>query len=232
MDHLGEGLLRPTSRRSPTRRRSSPADTGSCTNLSMLGAKEAVRAIGASLLKAQSEVAGLERLGPGAFTEEFQMLTIPAGTRGKGRWKQFRPIKLPESGAYHGVVYSRFVEWQYIDPLADDLEAHDLQRRRARQFAILPRNEDEAADLYYRFLAARVNTPLHPLWAKTLWTAALAEGETVAPLRTVGDFSGYLCGYDPETLNERIRVLGRMGMLQVPWSGGLDDQIVAEMAAD
>ena len=211
------------------------AVSGQLHYLSMVGAKEAVRAIGANLLKANAASGALEKIGPNGLSEGYTDLVAynPWMTK-KGSWKQLRPVKLPESGAYHSVVHSRILESGFTHPDTEDKRLHETWRERARQFAILPRSDDEAANLYIRFLSERVNIPLHPLWANTLWQAARsAEDEEITSLATVGDFEGYLCSYDPETLTERIRMFGRMEMLWAPPSaGGSADLVDMSLAAD
>ncbi|WP_040668437.1 hypothetical protein, partial [Nitrolancea hollandica] len=123
--------------------------------LSLLGPKEAVKALWARLIKGEVAAISFEAFGRARFCA-----LAPEGPR---RWRFFTAT-LRSAAGYHGVLVP---------------EAALFTTERA-DFLLLPRQLDEAARLHYQFLNRRLDLPLHSNWADWLWERALGTGEAVA----------------------------------------------------
>ncbi|NJD66857.1 MAG: hypothetical protein FIB00_16735 [Chloroflexi bacterium] len=119
--------------------------------LSMLGHQQAVRAIWARLVK-----------GEAAYLENHDLggESLPLAREAWGTWR-FSGMRLPSGASYHGL-------------LIPELAVYNSDRS---DFLLLVREQDDAAHLHYRFLARRLDLPLHPSWAQWLWNRALTSGE-------------------------------------------------------
>ena len=170
----------------------------------MVGAQTALKAVWAALLKQPPEPAFLEG---GTTSAGYRRCLVPRHT--VGTWTT-RIARLPVSGGWHALVYTRMAEYAF------DREA----------FLLLAQNEEEAPALHYRFLDRRSPLPLHRSWADWLWRRGL-ESE-VAPLQSVGVLA-YRCDPDAERLPRRpLRsVLGAYGR----WIGRCSGPRAATSAA-
>ncbi len=155
--------------------------------LSMLGHQQAVRAIWARLVKGETAFLGSTELG-GEPT--------PLAREAWGTWR-FTGMRLPSGSAYHGV-------------LIPEIAAYATDRL---DFLVLVREQDDAAQLHFRFLARRLDLPLHPSWAEWLWRRGLESGE-VETLTSAG-VRAFRCRPDPATLREDIRNAVRARILSV-----------------
>ena len=162
--------------------------------LSMLGHQQAVRAIWARLIKGEAGYLGSTELG-GEPT--------PLAREAWGTWR-FTGMRLPSGSAYHGM-------------LIPELAAYATDRL---DFLLLVREQDDAAQLHFRFLARRLDLPLHPSWADWLWRRGLENGE-VEQLESTG-LSAYRCQPQPETLRADISDAVRRRELVVEPTGVAD----------
>ena len=101
--------------------------------LSMLGHQQAVRAIWARLVKGEAGFLSSTELG-GEPT--------PLAREAWGTWR-FSGNRLPSGSAYHGM-------------LIPEIAAYATDRV---DFLLLVREQDDAAQLYFRFLARRLDVP-------------------------------------------------------------------------
>ena len=164
--------------------------------LSMVGAQSALKAIWAALLKRPPETAHLLAGTDGAvLSGGFHRCEIPYGTLGTWTTKIGR---LPVSGGWHALVYTRMAEYAF--------------ERDA--FLLLAPGEEEAPALHHRFLDRRSPLPLHRSWADWLWQRGLAEGEIV-PLQSAG-IAAYRCTPSAEALREDLSHAVAAGTLTLP----------------
>jgi hypothetical protein len=144
--------------------------------LSMLGHQQAVRAIWARLIKGEAAFLSSTELG-GEPT--------PLAREAWGTWR-FSGTRLPSGSAYHGM-------------LVPEIAAYATDRL---DFLLLVREQDDAAQLHFRFLARRVDLPLHPSWAEWLWRRGLETGEAEF-LESTG-LRAYRCRPQPDALRADI----------------------------
>ena len=164
--------------------------------LSMVGSQTALKAIWASLLKQPPDVAHLIRGADGmALSGGYQRCHIPYDTI--GTWTT-RIAKLPVSGGYHALVYTKTAEFAF------DRDS----------FLLLSQSEQESPALHHRFLDRRSPLPLHDSWAGWIWDRGLASGE-IAPLQSVG-VHAYRCSPDSEKLREDLSYAVGSGRLSLP----------------
>ena len=164
--------------------------------LSMVGSQTALKAIWASLLKQPPDIAHLIRGADGmALTGGYQRCSIPHETI--GTWTA-KIARLPVSGGYHALVYTRTAEYAF----------------ERDSFLLLAQSEGEAPALHHRFLDRRSPLPLHDSWAGWLWQRGIAKGE-ILPLQTAG-VSAYRCSPDAERLREDLSYAVTSGMLSLP----------------
>ncbi len=162
---------------------------------SMLGSQTAVKAIWAALLKQPPEAAFLIQGADGATHQGgYLRCQIPAETIGS--WTT-RIARLPHSGGWHALVYTRLAEFRY----------------ERDQFLLLAPTEREAPALYRRFLDRRSPLPLHHQWSDWLWRTAL-DDQMAAPLESTG-LTAYLCRPDHEALRTRLSEAVRSGRLRL-----------------
>ena len=160
------------------------ADTECIWFLSMVGSQTALKAIWASLLKQPPDVAHvIKGVEGGAFEGNYRRCIVPPQTIGTWTTKIAR---LPASGGYHALVYTRMAELAF--------ERDD--------FLLLSRDETGAPELHHRFLDRRSPLPLHHSWASWLWRRGLDTGEIV-PLESSGIFA-YRCEPDGDLLREDL----------------------------
>ena len=164
--------------------------------LSMVGSQTALKAIWASLLKQPPDVAHLIRGADGmALSGGYQRCHIPYDTI--GTWTT-RIAKLPVSGGYHALVYTKTAEFAF------DRDS----------FLLLSQSEQESPALHHRFLDRRSPLPLHDSWTGWIWDRGLASGE-IAPLQSVG-VHAYRCSPDSEKLREDLSYAVGSGRLSLP----------------
>jgi len=159
--------------------------------LSMLGHQQAVRAIWARLVKGEAGFLSSTELG-GEPT--------PLAREAWGTWR-FTGTRLPSGSAYHGMFIPEFAAYP-----TDRLD-----------FLLLVREQDDTAQLHFRFLARRLDLPLHPSWAEWLWRRGL-ENEEVQQLNSIG-VQAYRCRPQPEALRADIGDAVRRRALIVETTG-------------
>ena len=164
--------------------------------LSMVGAQSALKAIWAALLKRPPESAHLLAGADGiALSGGFHRCEVPHETIGTWTTKIAR---LPMSGGYHGMVYTRMAEYAFEQDA----------------FLLLAPGEDEAPALHHRFLDRRSPLPLHRSWAEWLWERGLAEGE-ISRLQSAG-IAAWRCTPDAEALRDDLAAAVAAGTLTLP----------------
>ena len=164
--------------------------------VSMVGSQTALKAIWASLLKQQGDAAHIIRGADGmALSGEYQRCVIPYETLGSWTTKIAR---LPMSGAWHALVYTKQAEFQFEKD----------------SFLLLAQSPEDAPALHHRFLDKRSPLPLHGSWAGWLWERGLNEGEIV-PLQSVG-ISAYRCSPKADKLREDLSAGVASGRLTLP----------------
>ena len=173
--------------------------------LSMVGSQTALKAIWASLLKQPPDTAHLIEGTDGmTMSGGFLRCVIPEQTI--GTWTT-KIAKLPVSGGYHALVYTKTAEYAF--------ERSD--------FLLLAQCEDDAPALHHRFLDKRSPLPLHRSWADWLWRKGLQNG-SIEPLQAVG-VAAYRCSPNDEWLREDLSEAVAEGRLSLPreevdqWTG-------------
>ncbi len=167
--------------------------------LSMVGSQTALKAIWASLLKQPPDTAHLIEGADGmALTGGYQRCHIPYET--VGTWTT-KITKLPVSGGYHAVVYTKTAEYTF----------------ERNSFLLLARSQKDAPALHHRFLDRRSPLPLHGSWAGWLWDRGLATGE-ISPLQSVG-VHAYRCSPNSDKLREDLSYAVGSGRLTLPEQG-------------
>ncbi len=167
--------------------------------LSMLGHQQAVRAIWARLVKGETAFLGSTELGGEPS---------PLAREAWGTWR-FTGMRLPSGSAYHGMLISEIAAYA-----TDRLD-----------FLLLVREQDDAAQLHFRFLARRLDLPLHPSWAEWLWRRGLETGEA-EHLESAG-VQAYRCRPQPEALRADISDAVRRHALVVETTGVADVDLKA-----
>ena len=171
--------------------------------VSMVGSQTALKAIWASLLKQPPDAAHLIRGADGmALHGGYQRCVIPYETIGTWTTKITR---LPVSGGYHALVYTKQAEFAYEKD----------------SFLLLAQTEEEAPALHHRFLDKRSPLPLHGSWAGWLWERGLAE-EEIVPLQSVG-IRAYRCSPKAKKLREDLSDAVASGRLTLPTEASIDD---------
>ncbi len=171
-------------------------DSGGLWFLSMVGSQTALKAIWAALLKRPPESAHLLAGTDGlALSGGFHRCEVPGET--VGTWTT-KIARLPVSGGYHALVYTRMAEYAF--------------ERDA--FLLLAPGEAEGPALHHRFLDRRSPLPLHRSWAEWLWRRGLAKGE-ISPLQSAG-VHAWRCTPDAEVLREDLSVAVGSGLLTLP----------------
>lgn len=92
-------------------------------------------------------------------------------------------------------------------------------------FLLLVREQDDAAQLHFRFLARRLDLPLHPSWPEWLWRRGL-ESDEVEQLESIG-LSAYRCRAQPEALRADISDAVRRRDLVVETTAVVDAELKA-----
>ena len=175
--------------------------------VSMVGSQTALKAIWASLLKQPPDTAHIVKGADGmALSGGYQRCVIPPDTIGTWTTKIAR---LPVSGAWHALVYTRTAEFAYEKD----------------SFLLLAQSEEEAPALHHRFLDKRSPLPLHRSWAEWLWHRGLEEGEIV-PLQSVG-VSAYRCSPKARKLREDLSKAVASGWLTLEAESSHDIAIAA-----
>lgn len=167
--------------------------------LSMLGHQQAVRAIWARLVKGEAGFLSSSELG-GEPT--------PLAREAWGTWR-FTGMRLPSGSAYHGM-------------LIPEIAAYATDRL---DFLLLVREQDDAAQLHFRFLVRRLDVPLHPSWAEWLWRRGL-ETDEAEQLESIG-LQAYRCRPQPDALRADIGDAVRRRELVVETTGIADVELKA-----
>ena len=164
--------------------------------LSMIGSQTALKAISASLLKQPPDPAHVIKGADGmVLSGGYQRCVIPPETIGTWTTKIAR---LPVSGGWHSLVYTRTAEFSY----------------ERDSFLLLTKTQEEAPALHHRFLDKRSPLPLHHSWARWLWERGVEEGEIV-PLQSVGVFA-YRCSPKADKLRDDLSDAVASGWLTLP----------------
>jgi hypothetical protein len=121
--------------------------------VSLLGGATAVRAIWANLL--DGELANIRR-------DDEPLGWNHALPRDSIRWHAHQ-VALPSEGALHLLL---------VPDRALAASTHT-------DFLLVPRPQDDVADLHYRFLQRRLRLPLHVAWARWLWQQAIDADEAI-----------------------------------------------------
>lgn len=157
--------------------------------LSLLGPKQALKALWARLLKGEPATLSREALGQARFCG-----LAPEGPRA---WRAYTASLAAAAG--HQLV---------LLPEAARFAA-------AREdFLLLPQAEAEAPLLHFRFLDRRVDLPLHAGWHGWLWERAVRTGEAVR-LEAEG-IRAYRCTPNADALAADLSAAVRSGGLRVP----------------
>ena len=141
--------------------------------LSLLGPQQSLKAIWARLLRGEVATLSQEALGSAHF--------CVLAEREPRTWHSFSAT-LPGAGGHHLVLLP---------------DAARISSSRP-DILLLPRSEQEAAHLHWRFLDRRLDLPLRRVWAEWLWARASLAGEAVA-LQAFGILA-YRCTPDPNGL--------------------------------
>ena len=164
--------------------------------LSMVGSHTSVKAIAACLLKQPPKIAHIIQGADGmALSGGYQRCSIPYSTI--GTWTN-KTVKLPVSGGYHSLVYTKLAEYASEDD----------------RFLLLAQSEEDAPHTHYRFLDRRSPLPLHPSWAQWLWRRGL-EKEEIVPLQAAG-IVAYRCHPNAKSLKEDLSEAVASGRLTLP----------------
>jgi hypothetical protein len=162
--------------------------------VSLLGSHQALKALWARLVR--GELATLSRAVLGQV--HFCALA-PEGPRA---WRSFT-TSLPAAAGYQLVLLP---ERARHGATGDD-------------FLLLPRSEEEAPRLHFRFLDRRVDLPLDAGWGVWLWERALRAAEAVA-LEAEG-IRAYRCRPNVDALAAELSAAVRDGVLRVPDDGAI-----------
>lgn len=155
--------------------------------LSMVGQRETLKAICARII---TEKGARIQIGS-------DLARIWAGRDFKWTYKVAR---LPGTNVWHGVVYSRVIETDYIRK-EDDWQG----------FVMLAFSDHEAITQHHTLLSLSVATPLIDEWAQWTWDRAWENGEIVA--MTCLGIKGYVCDPDEDALRSDISKAIRNGEL-------------------
>ena len=129
------------------------------------------------------------------FQAAIQRCSIPYNTI--GTWTN-KTVKLPVSGGYHSLVYTKLAEFSSEND----------------RFLLLAQSEEDAPHTHYRFLDRRSPLPLHPSWAQWLWRRGL-EKEEVVSLQAAG-IVAYRCYPNAKSLKEDLSEAVASGRLTLP----------------
>ena len=160
--------------------------------VSLLGPQQALKALWARLVKGEPATLSREVLGRVDFCS-----LAPEGPRA---WRSLT-ASLP-AAAGHQLV------------LLPERARHGAT---GDHFLLLPRSEEEAPQLHFRFLDGRVDLPLHAGWGGWLWERALRSGEAMA-LEAHGILA-YRCTPNADALAVDLSAAVRDGVLQVADEG-------------
>jgi hypothetical protein len=162
--------------------------------VSLVGSQQALKAIWARLLRGEHVTVSHEALGEVHFCA-----LAPLGPKG---WRT-HTARLPAAGGHQLV-------------LLPELARFGAERE---DFLLLPRSDDAAPPLHFRFLDRRVDVPLHASWASWLWERARRTGEAVA-LEAAG-IRAYRCAPQTEALTAELSEAVQAGVLGVPEAAGV-----------
>ena len=164
--------------------------------VSMVGAQTSLKAIWAALLNSPPQPAFLIKGAADDLHEGgYERCQIPEGSI--GTWKT-KLARLPQAGAWHGMVYTQMAE------LSFERDA----------FLLLTPDREQAPELHLRFLNQRTELPLHRSWAGWLWQQGL-ESEAIRPLKSEG-LHAWHCYHDPDQLELELSAAVRYGALSLP----------------
>ena len=162
--------------------------------LSIIGGQAAVKAISAGILKRDTETVRLTPDDPDIGGQVFSAIRYMNGVN----WRS-RTMRLPQTKAWHTLIYSTMLEFNREGP----------------GFVLLGEwGVESAADRHLLFLNRRIDLPVHPDWKDWLWKRGLQTGE-IKPLLGLG-LSAWECAPDQEALKEQISKAIRGGILTAP----------------
>ena len=162
--------------------------------LSIIGGQAGTKAIAAGILKRNTESVWLRPETNDEDLEAFSALRMDVSRP----WRS-RTMRLPESKAWHTLVYSTMLEFNQDEP----------------SFVLLADpGTVSAVDKHLQFLNRRVALPVHPSWKDWLWERGLTAGE-IKPLLTTG-VSAWECTPDHNELKADITAAIQEGLLTVP----------------
>lgn len=160
--------------------------------LSVIGSQQAVKAISAAILKSNAEAVGLR-----PEKDESDLPRLSALRQPMSHWRT-RTMRLPQTKAWHTLIYSVALEYNREEP----------------GFVLLGEpGAGNAVDRHLQFLNRRIALPIHPEWKDWLWQRGLHKGE-IAPLLAYG-VSAWECAPDQEALKADISRGIRDGILKV-----------------
>jgi hypothetical protein len=154
--------------------------------LSLVGPQQALKALWARLLRGDLATLSLETLGSARFCTLAQ--------REPRAWHSFT-ARLPTAGGHQLVLLPDAARIGATRP----------------DILLLPRSEDEAPRLHWRFLDRRLDLPLRPAWATWLWERACRTAEAVS-LDAFGTLA-YLCKPNPVALAAEVSLAIRQRRL-------------------
>ena len=136
--------------------------------LSIIGGQAAVKAIASGILKKNTELVSLSA-NRYDDVEDGKRLYAAMRKPISGSWKS-RTMRLPETRAWHSIIYSTVLEFN----------------RDESNFVILGEFGEETAQArYLQFLNRRIGLPIHPDWQDWLWQRGFRTGE-IRPLIASG----------------------------------------------
>ena len=174
--------------------------------ISMVGPQTSVKAIWARLNSQGSKQVVLAPGGADGMISNMNaenVLTgsLPHHTAGQRR---ARIARLPRSGAWHLLLYTRLSEPDY--------------GTRGSEFIMLLEEEEDPATAHWQFMKYRSSVPIHPDWKDWLWQWAL-ENETARQIESVRRKAFY-CTSQQDKLREAVSQAVRDGTLNIPRETG------------
>ena len=158
--------------------------------LSVVGSQSVVKAISAGVVKRKAE--------PVSFSTLRQRLAVAIKKPESGTWR-LRTMRLPESRAWHSIVYSTMFEFDRDDS----------------DFLLLAEPDTPDVSLrHLQFLNRRIALPIYPDWKDWLWQRSLMTGESKS--LTAEGVQAWQCNVDEGALRRDIERGIQAGELMVP----------------
>ena len=155
--------------------------------LSLIGSQTTVKALTASILKANPDPLIIRTPEDAAGDP----LRVPARRhQSSGHWSA-KKIRLPLSRAWHAIVYSTQAEYR-------------RNQNGNSNFLIVSTNgAEQEAEKHRKFLNSRIAVPIHEKWDHWLWNRGLQKKEIV-PLTCHGAVDAWVCRPNVESLRADI----------------------------